>query len=192
MNLTGFTSLACSLVAISLAACTDGSFVDQASEIEGIYRVDVHRLNEAACEPGPAVTGTHAYAYAKRFQIRDFEYLAVYSCESLEACRAAAAAGLPSGVTEFDFAVSDVDGAALVGEGASSGFVDGGICRAPEAWSTTLELDGETLVVERAIRVGRDYAAVNGYCTTDKGAAAAEGMACSKLETLTATRIEAL
>ena len=69
------SSLACSLLALS-ACATDGEFVDRASEVEGIYRVDSHLLNAASCSPGgAAVQDTHAFAFAKRGEVFGHEYL---------------------------------------------------------------------------------------------------------------------
>lgn len=182
---------------LSLSACTGGSglaFEQRASEVEGIYRVDAHLLNDAACAPGGApMEDMHAYAFAKRGSVFGTEFLQIWSCASLEDCRAKAAEDQPSGLISFGFTLSGVDGDALTGFEATTGWSDGGnTCSMPELSDLVLELDGETLYLEKAIRIGADYATSNGVCTTEKGRASAEKVACSQMETLTATLIETL
>ena len=66
------------------------------------------------------------------------------------------------------------------------------MCRDPQAWDTTLELEGKELLISRAIREGSDYPEDNGYCTTDAAKKASKGVACSQMETLRATLVETL
>jgi hypothetical protein len=191
-----FSSLALSLLAVT--ACTgsgsDLDFDERASEIEGIYRLDTHLMNEFACAPGGAeMQGEHGFAFAKRGSVFGTEFLQIWSCESLEDCRAKAAQDQLSAPIDFGFTLTGVDGDALTGFEATTGWTDGGnTCSMPELSDLVLELDGDLLRIEKEIRVGADYTTSNGICTTDKGRASAEKATCSQMETLTATFVEAL
>ncbi|CAN5922861.1 hypothetical protein BH11MYX3_BH11MYX3_39310 [soil metagenome] len=188
------SSLAFSLFALS-ACATDGGFTDRASQVEGIYRVDSHLLNEASCSPGGAkVNDTDAFAFAKRSEVFGHELLQIYSCKSLADCRQKAAQKQLSGAIDFGFTLSDVDGEALTGTQATTGFTSGGgeTCTRPELSSIVLDLEGDALHLTKSTRIGKDYRAEDGFCTTDKGRAATEDAPCSQMETLTATMLEAL
>ncbi|MFN0251490.1 MAG: hypothetical protein ACKV2T_31735 [Kofleriaceae bacterium] len=192
-----FTSMSLSLLAVT--ACTTGggsglAFEQRASEIEGIYRLDTHLMNDAACAPGGTpMGGEHGFAFAKRGSVFGTEFLQVWSCESLEDCRAKAAQDQLSAPIDFGFTLTGVDGDALTGFEATTGWTDGSnTCSMPELSDLVLELDGDALRIEKAIRVGADYTTSNGICTTDKGRASAEKATCSQMETLTATFVEAL
>jgi len=180
---------------LALTACVDDNpeLGPEADRVEGIYRVDAHVMNQTSCATGGESVGdTHKFAFAKRVHLQGVTWLQIYSCASLEACRDAAAATQFEGVTEFDFALTDHIDHQLIGQGASTGYSDGAMCRSPEAWETTLELVGDALHISRAIRVGADYEAQAGYCTTELGSAAADDAPCSKRESLDAKFLERL
>lgn len=185
--------LALPLVVIS-ACASDGGFVDQAAEVEGIYRVDSHLLNDAACTRGGVpVTDMHGFAFAKRGSVLGTDFLELYSCASLDDCRAKAALKQFEGATAFAFTLTGTDDKGLTGFESTTGFSNGsGTCSMPELSSISLVLDGAALRLEKSTRIGADYAAHDGVCTTDKGRAAAESAPCSEMETLDATLVEAL
>ncbi len=187
------SSLALSLLALS-ACATDGDFTDRASQVEGIYRVDGHLLNAASCSPGGApVKDTHPFAFAERGEVFGHEFLQIWSCASLADCREKAAQGQLNASIDFGFTLTSVDGDALEGTEATTGFTDGGdTCTKPELSSIVLSLDGGALRLEKATRIGKDYRADDGFCTTDKGRAASEDAPCTQMETLTATLVESL
>jgi hypothetical protein len=176
-----------------MSACADDPFDDKAATVEGIYLVDSHTRNEAACSPGgEAVEDTEGYAFAKRHDLLGLELLDVTSCSSVLDCQAKE--GLESfGPVSFGFALTDLDGDALTAVEVGPGFpIDGTTCEMPELATLKLVMDGETLRLERRIQIGADYTPANGTCTTDQGRASAEAAPCSQLETLTAFRIEDL
>lgn len=184
--------LASSLVTAS--ACATDDFSDRAAEVEGIYQVKSHLLNDASCSPGgEALPDQHAFAFAKQTSILGHEYLQIYSCESLADCRQKAALKQFEGNISFAFTLSAVEGDALTGFEVTTGFTStNGTCTMPELSDLVLTLDGETLSIAKSTKIGHDYQADKGFCTTDKGRAATEGAACSQMETLTATFVEAL
>jgi hypothetical protein len=186
-------AFAFSLLAVS-ACASDGEFIDQASQVEGIYRVDSHLLNDSACSPGgTAVQDNHSFAFAKRGNVLGTEMLQVYSCASLADCRQKAARKPFEGNIDFGFTLSDISGDTLTGFEVTTGYSDGsGTCSKPELSDIELSFAGSALRIEKATQVGHDYPAQNGACTTDKGRAASEDAPCAKMETLTATRLEAL
>jgi hypothetical protein len=173
-------------------------FVEQASLVEGIYAINAHLMNADGCSPGgEPMEGQARFAFAVQSSLFGYDFLTVMSCDSLEACRRDAAAfrnGGELGAIDFDFTVDRVAAAGLLGEGASSGYSTGdGMCRDPQAWDTTLDLEGNELMISRAIREGADYPEDDdGYCTTDAAKRASKGVACSQMETLRATYVEAL
>jgi len=180
---------------LALTACaTDGDFDQRASEVEGIYRVDSHLMNETACAPGGTpMEDMHSFAFAKRGNVFGTEFLQLWSCESLDDCRTKAAQDQLNGAISFGFTLTSVDGDALTGFEATTGWTTGGnTCSMPELSDLVLELDGDTLRLEKTIRIGDDYTTSNGVCTTDRGRASAEDAECSQMETLTATFVEAL
>lgn len=179
---------------LAIAACTDDTFDDQAATAEGIYRVDTHLRNEAACSPGgAAVEDTQTFAFAKRADILGIKTLQLISCASLDDCRAKAAQTSFEGDISFAFTLTGAENDALTGFEATSGFTsEGGTCQMPELSNITLVMSGDALELEKRTQVGADYAADNGFCTTDKGRASAETAPCSELETVTATKVESL
>ena len=80
--------LALSIVTASACATDGGAFIDRASEVEGIYQVKSHLLNDESCSPGGTpLADQHRFAFAKRNTILGHEYLHIYSCASLDDCR---------------------------------------------------------------------------------------------------------
>lgn len=186
-----------SLIALSLvtsAACTDDGFGARASEVEGIYQVKSHLLNEQSCSPGgDPVQDADTFAFAKQTTILGNDYLMIYSCSSLADCRQKAARPVFEGNISFAFTLSGIDGDALTGFEATTGFTStNGTCTMPELSDLVLTLDGDTLSIQKSTKVGHDYPSDKGYCTTDRGRAASEDAACSEMETLMATRLESL
>ena len=186
-----------SLLALSLvtaSACASDDFTDRASEVEGIYQVQSHLLNEAACSPGgTAFSDTQTFAFAKQISLFGREYLQIYSCASLADCRQKASLKQFEGNISFAYTLSGVDGDALTGLESTTGFTSGsGTCTMPELSKLVLKLEGDALTLEKSTRIGHDYPAQGGFCTTDKGREASEGAACSQMETLKATLVETL
>jgi hypothetical protein len=73
------------------------------------------------------------------------------------------------------------------GASVSSGFgPQDGECLDPEYSPRTLELDGDNLRLESRTHIGDSYPADDGFCTTDRGKASAEGAPCSSYEVLEA------
>jgi hypothetical protein len=178
---------------LAVSACTDDEFSTRATSVEGIYRVDSHTRNEAACSPGgDPVEDTQTFAVAKRGDVLGIETLQILSCADVDDCRVKASTAF-EGPISFSFVLTGVDGDALTGFEATSGFTTAGTtCEMPELSNLTLEMTGDTLQLEKRIQIGADYMSANGVCTTDQGRAAAEAAPCSELETLTATRLEDL
>jgi hypothetical protein len=187
-----------SLLALSIltasACATEGEFIDRADEVEGIYQVTSHLLNDKSCSPGgTAFSDQHSFAFAKRNTIFGHEYLHIYSCASLQDCRQKAALPQFEGNISFSYTLSAVDGDVLTGFEVTTGFTSSiGVCTMPELSSVVLKIDGEQLSLEKSTKIGSDYPAQNGVCTTDKGREASEGASCSQMETLKATLVEAL
>lgn len=184
---------------VLVTACTtsggsDLEFAQRAAEVEGIYRVESHLMNEAACAPGGSpMEDMHGFAFAKRGSVFGVDYLQIYSCESVADCRAKAAQAQFSGLIDFSFTLSAVDGDLLIGTMSTSGYSDGGTtCSMPEMQELELALDGDALRIEGGIHKGHDYTTTDGICWTDKGREASEDAPCSQMETLTATFVEAL
>lgn len=189
------SSFAFALSAFAATACaTDGVFTERASQVEGIYRVDSHRLNEKACSPGgTALQDSHSFAFAKRGNVLGTDMLQVYSCASLADCRQKAALKPFEGTIDFGFTLSDISGETLTGFEVTTGYTDGsGTCTKPELSDIELTLAGGTMKIEKATQIGQSYPADKGACTTDKGRAASEDAPCAQMETLTATFVEAL
>lgn len=185
------------LIALSLvtaSACADDDFGGRASEVEGIYQVDSHLLNDKSCSPGGTpFSDMHEFAFAKAGTLFGHDYLQIYSCESLADCRQKAALKQFEGNISFAFTLSGIDGEALTGFEATTGFTStNGTCTMPELSNLVLKLDGDKLSIEKSTRIGHDYPADNGFCTTDKGREASEGATCSEMETLNATLVETL
>lgn len=187
-----------SLLALSLftasACATDGEFADRAAEVEGIYQVKSHLLNDQGCTPGGTpFSDQHGFAFAKHSTILGRDYLHIYSCASLEDCRQKAALTQFEGNISFAFTLSSTDGAALTGFEVTTGFTSStGVCTMPELSNVVLTIEGDALSIEKSTRIGHDYPADSGVCSTDKGRAASEGASCSQMETLKATLVEAL
>ena len=187
-----------SLIALSIftasACASEGEFLDRAAEVEGIYQVKSHLLNEKGCSPGGTpLSDQHGFAFAKRNTIFGHEYLHIYSCASLEDCRQKAALKPFEGNIDFSFTLSATDGDVLTGFEVTTGFTGtNGVCTMPELSTVVLTIEGDTLSIEKSTKVGRDYPADNGACTTEKGREASEGASCSQMETLKATLVEAL
>jgi hypothetical protein len=181
---------------LAMSACTDDdAFTAQASTVEGIYRVDSHLINQGACTAGgDPVADSQTFAYAKRIDILGTKALQIYSCSSLDDCRAKASQPAMAGPISFAFTLTGIDGDALTGFEVTSGFSgEGDTCLMPELENFKLVLNGDALKLEARVQVGADYTAdSNGYCTTDKGRASAEAAPCSVFETLAATKLEAL
>jgi hypothetical protein len=184
------------LTVLTASACaTDGEFIDRAAEVEGIYQVTSHHLNEQACSPGgTAVADQHRFAFAKHSTILGHEYLHIYSCASIQDCRQKAALKPFEGNIDFSFTLSGTDGDVLTGFEVTSGYtpINGNLCTKPELSDVVLTLEGNTLSIEKKTKIGRDYPSDNGVCSTDKGREASEGASCSQMETLKATLVEAL
>ena len=178
---------------LAVSACTDDPFEAQASSVEGIYRVDGHTRNEAACSPGgDPVEDTETFAVAKRGDVFGIETLQILSCADLADCRVKASPAF-AGPISFSFMLTGVDGDALTGFEVTSGFTTSdATCEMPELSNLTLVMTGDALQLEKRTQIGADYTSTNGACTTDQGRASAEAAPCSQLETLTATRLEDL
>jgi hypothetical protein len=176
-----------------MSACTDDEFSAQAASVEGIYRVDSHTRNEASCSPGgTAVDDTETLAVAKRADVFGVETLQILSCADLDDCRVKASPVF-EGPISFSFMLTGVDGDALTGFEATSGFTTAGTtCEMPELSNLELEMNGDVLRLEKRTQIGADYTSANGVCTTDQGRASAEAAPCTELETLAATRLEDL
>lgn len=185
------------LALLGLGACGGGGELGElASEMEGIYQVSAYTRNEAACAPGgESVLGQDGFVFVVRQELFGQDFVSAMSCSSITDCRdkhARLEAGELFGV-DFSFAVSQVGvNGTLIGQGASSGFSEGELCVEGELTTTTFALDGDTLLVEQTITLANDYPADGGFCTTAGAQAAAEGNACSQMETLTATFVEPL
>lgn len=188
-----FLLLASTLLTAS-ACATDGEFIDRAAEVEGIYQVKSHLLNDAGCTPGGTpFSDQHGFAFAKRSTIFGHDYLHIYSCASLDDCRQKAALPQFEGNISFAYTLSAIDGDVLTGFEVTTGFTSpNGVCTMPELSSLVLTIEGDTLSIEKTTKIGRDYPADNGVCSTDKGREASEGASCSQMETLKATLVEAL
>lgn len=188
------------LATLSITACSTASpddFVDRAARMEGIYRVDSHVQNFAACTPdGDEVADDDGFAFAKLGTIFGTDFLAVYSCKSLDECRQRAAADTFEGAIAFGFTLTAADARdpdALTGIETTTGFGDGsGVCVAPEQSDLTLARTGTALHFARAIHVGADYSTPDGVCTTDAGGASAAQAPCSEMETLALSLVEPL
>ena len=180
----------------SLTACTSNDFVDAAAQVEGIYRVTTYTRNEQACVPGGASLLTkETFAFAATQQVLGLAVLDVFSCDDPADCRdklAKLGTGGAFGL-DFGFSVSDVQKGVMLGEGASTGFAEGGTCTGGEVTRTRLVVEGTTLRLQQEVTAADDYPAdADGFCTSDAAKAAARGNACSALEVLTAELIEPL
>lgn len=196
----GFLLLALSLTA---GACSDdgasNSFGDIAASMEGIYRIDTHTENLAACEPGGdslISSEVHGYLAVQNRPIFGIPNLSMISCGSPADCRETLAAWdrNESFNIDFSFAVQAADGnGSLVGEGASTGFGWEGTCTEGSTFQTVAALEGEALDIVQRRTIADDYPAdADGYCTTDLAKEHAAGNSCSQLEHLTATFVEDL
>jgi hypothetical protein len=182
------------------AACTDASS-DEAElrHVEGIYQVNSHTMNEQACSPDGAtpVADTEHFVVATVQDVFGTPVLQLASCASVAACRDLAARMATDFVSfEYGFTLSRADGElALLGDGATTGFRDGNVCRLGDISTTKLIRSADvptTLHIEKSITIADDYAAKDDVCDTNAAREAARGNACSQLETLTATFVEPL
>ena len=194
------TKLAClaGFIAIIAAGCTENTpstFDDTAKNMEGIYQVSSLSRNAAACSPGGAsLLGTDRFAVAFTQTIFGNRVLTVTSCASAADCREKLAdmrAQEPVSL-QFQYAANEIDGEALSGLGADSGFEEDGVCTQGALMSTKLERVGSQLRVEQSITIANDYLPDNGFCTTTLAQKFAESNACSQMETLTAELLETL
>lgn len=185
------------LAALVFAACDSGdvAFDDAAANVEGIYQVTAYTRNDAACSPGSdSLLGQDRFAVAFTQTIFGEHVLTVTSCASVADCRAKLAdmrANEPV-LLDFQFSANAVANSVLVGEGASTGFAEDGVCTGGEVSATSIELVGSRLRVEQAITIADDYLPENGFCTTDLAQRFAEDNTCSQLEVLTAELVEVL
>ncbi|MBA3461811.1 MAG: hypothetical protein H0T46_17755 [Deltaproteobacteria bacterium] len=188
------SSFAFAFSALAASACaSDGVFIERAAQVEGIYRVDSHLLNDKACSPGgTGLQDMHAFAFAKRSNVLGTDMLQVYSCASLADCRQKAALTPFEGTIDFGFTLSDISGETLTGFEVTTGYAEGSTCTKPELSDIELTLTGGKMKIEKATQIGHSYPSDNGACTTDKGRAASEDAPCAQMETLTATFVEAL
>lgn len=190
------------LVGLAAAACSGGDgrddeFVAAAESMEGIYQVQSFTRNDTACAPGGAsILGSDRFAIAAKREILGRPFLDLISCASPSDCRdklAAERAGEGFQI-EFLFTLAALgDDGELTGEGASTGFGDGEVCREAELSDSLLTLAGSELRLEHAIVVADEFPVdSDGFCTTIAAAQAAAGKPCSQMEVLTATFLEPL
>jgi hypothetical protein len=190
-----------SLLLVSLVACdgnsSSGNFDELASEMEGIYRVTSYTRNEAACVPGGEnALGSDGFMFVTTQELFGTKLVSAMSCASVADCRdkqARVAAG--DGVAiDFSFAASEVGtNNTLVGQGASTGFDEDGVCTGGELTTSTFRLTDGGLEIDLAITVAEDHPVdSDGFCTTSATQRAAQGLACSEMEALGAEFVEAL
>jgi hypothetical protein len=191
-----------SLVLVSLVACdgtsSSGNFDDLASEMEGIYRVTSYTRNEAACVPGgESILGNDGFLFVTTQAFLGTKLVSAMSCSSVADCRdkrSRVAAG--DGVAiDFSFAASEVGtNDTLVGQGASTGFeLEDGICTGGELTTSTFRLADGGLEIDHAVTLAEDHPVdSDGFCTTTATQRAAQGLACSQMEALSADFVEAL
>jgi len=186
-----------------LTACgADNDIEPELRRFEGIYEVKLHAQNEQACSPQGAVAidDTEKFVVARVQQVFGTPFLQIASCESVAKCRELAA-NLDRDVFvsyDFGFTLTVPSGETdLLSTGAMSGFNDNGVCRGGEVYETTLISTGDSrpaaFRIEKAITIADDYTAERGdRCDTSSAQEAAEGNACSKMETLSAILVEPL
>jgi hypothetical protein len=180
-----------------MSACTDEAdevFDEQAATYEGIYRIDSHLLNDAACSPGgSAVDDQQTFAFAKRGEALGTPFLQIDSCLSLEDCRAKAAQAQYSGPVSFAYTLTGVDPVGLSGfEIAPGSSTASGWCEMPHVSALTLAMDGTAARLEKRTKLAEHYDADHHACSTEGAVDALQDVPCSQFETLTATRLEAL
>jgi hypothetical protein len=176
-----------------------GSFDEVAASVEGIYRVDTHTENLAACAPGgddlmdPDVDG---YLAVKSRSVFGYSYLPMISCASPADCRDKLAAWdrSESFNLDFSFAVeklaSDGD---LAGGGASTGYWMDDTCTEGSVFETVAIVEGDVLDITLRRTIADTYPVdEDGFCTTDLAREAAAGNQCSQFEQLTATFVDGL
>jgi hypothetical protein len=180
------------------AGCGGADFDDTAASVEGIYRVNAYTYNAQACAPGGvSELGTDTYAVATRQEVFGTKFVSVLSCASPADCRAkltALAEEQPFG-SQFAFTLDRAgDDGTLRGTVANTGFSedDGATCTDGALEATTLTFDGSLLRIENQITPANDYAAQDGFCTSDGAQAAAADNDCEKLEVFTADFVEAI
>jgi hypothetical protein len=167
---------------VLLAACSDsGNTVgDLASDMTGIYRVTAFTHNSTACVPGgDSVLGADRFAVISSKEFFGQTMVSAVSCASVTDCRdkAAREAAGESFPIEFWFTASQVGSAdTLVGQIASTGFEDGGICTQGELSTATFALTATGIQIENAITIADDYPVTSeGFCSTTETQKAAQG-----------------
>ncbi len=190
------------LLAATAGGCsTDDPATDfetVALSMEGIYRLDAHTANTAACAPGGESllgNGNDGFVVVKNEPFFGFSNLSLMSCASPSDCRAklAALSGGEGVNIDFSFAVQEIDGdGALVGRGANTGFNEDGMCVDGSITATTVTLAGQTLAIAQRITIADAYPQDDGFCTTDLAKEAAAGNSCSEMIQLSGTFVESL
>lgn len=171
---------------------TTGDFQEAASAIEGIYQVSGYTRNDSSCAPGgESILHGDRFIVVFQNQLQGHPFAEILSCSSADDCRAKVAASNnhEGFALDFSFVVEQVGShGELLGQGASTGFGDGEICREAELTSTTVTVADEAFHLQQKITVAADYPVDDeGFCSTTAAQQAAEGALCSKMETLTAT-----
>jgi hypothetical protein len=196
------TPLLVSLTLSSLVGCTDDGPAVEPSLLryEGIYEVLQHTENTSACSQQGAV----AFADTEKFVVATVEhifgtpFLNIASCASPAACRdLAAKLARDEFVTyEFGYALERPDGETdLVGGGASTGFLDGNVCKEGSVHETRLFGPADqpsAWRIDKRITIADDYPADGQTCWTDAAKTAARGNECSQLEHLSVRLVERL
>jgi hypothetical protein len=177
-------------------ADSDSNVEPELRRFEGIYQVNAHTLNAQACSPDGAapVQDSERFLVATVQEAFGTKYLQLASCASPADCRDLAAHMSTDFVSyEYGFTLSRPSGETdLVGEGASTGFRDGNVCKLGDISTTTLIRNGDAFRIEKATTIADDYAAKGDICDTNSAREAARGNACSQLETVSLVFVEAL
>ena len=187
------------LVLPAMVSCGETRFEDVAPRIQGTYAVETWTLNEEGCaaEGGSMVDQLQeAYLVLATGEAMGQPFLEAVSCGDAADC-AAKATAIPrkgSFVAWHTFSFTEAKSSSeLYGEHVSTGFAssDSPDCREGELADRTLRLldDGGIRIEERTKMA--DYPKdERGYCTTEGTRAAAKGEPCSRLQVITAKRVE--
>ncbi len=168
-------------VLVLVAGCDDES-----TALQGVYRLDTATSNTAACDvEGPSTLDQHApYLFIELQTFITQEFVSAVECADVAACQAEAATDTVSLDYGFDRG-NDADGwtsRSIFASGA------GGACSGAVTDFLLADTDGGVRLEARR-RVVTFTAA---DCTTEAAEAAADDVACSQLDVVTASFVASL
>lgn len=178
---------------------TSGLSPETVQALEGLYGIESHLQNPAACTVGSPVADGPAYLVLVAGKILGQEVLEVVSCRDLAGCAELAAAIRSEegyGGYDFSYTLSEEEReGVLSGFLANTGFSDGaGTCTERTVERVVLTSEGADITLVAEVRLLEDQPEEDGYCMVEpaKALAEADDAPCVRQVDLRATHLDDL